>query len=276
MRGRIRLALFVWQAHKGIVKRRRTAALFLLAVLVLGLGRWLFTSAQPYYQGRSLDSWLRDLDYNSARGVLARGAIRQMGTNALPVLMQHLAHHDSFWMQRFWGFLQLHGIWNGSVSAFVESDFEWHRRAAEGLRELGPAAAPALRLLAEGVTNSQAPEQVVDALCAMVPRSTCVLTNVVVTCRQNTARSKAVEGLEAACRYDEAAQTSIVGLDFALKGYPTEGPAVRALLNIRDGDYPLEIRQLARERLEKYSLAKRLEANSTNGAGSELKKRYGQ
>lgn len=176
-------------------------------------------------------------------------------------------------MQRFLGFLQLHGI----GGAPVENDFQWHRRAAEGLRQLGPAAVPALALLAEAVTNSQAPEQVVDALCAMVPRSTWVLTNVVATCRQNNARSKAVEGLEAACRYDEVARTSLAGLDFGLKGYPTEGPAIRALQNIRDGDYPSEIRQLARERLEKWALAaKRLEATSTNGASGELQTRDSQ
>src|SRR5581483_9558466 len=110
--------------------------------------------------------WLRDFDFGGPRGAAARAAVREMGTNSLPTLVRYLAHHDTALQRRVLLFFQKHDVGIG----FFEDDFQWHRRAALACGELGLGAEPALPALAEALTNSQAPEQVVEALSKMLPK----------------------------------------------------------------------------------------------------------
>lgn len=191
---------------------------------------------------------LRDFDYGSHRGAAARAAVRAIGTNSLPTLIRYLEHRDSLFKLRFIAFVQQLDIWK----ARVDDDFLWHRRAALACGELGLAAEPALPVLAQAATNSQAPEQVVEALSRMLPKSTAVLTNVVVTCRSGLARDRAMVLLADACSYPEVAAMSIVGLSNALHSFVTGSGAIVALARVRDGNCAPETREAAARALKSF------------------------
>jgi hypothetical protein len=131
-----------------------------------------------------------------------------------------------------------------------EGDFQWHRRAAQACAELGLAAEPALPALAQAATNSQAPEQVVEAISKMLPKSAGVLTNVVVTCPSQIARNRAVDLLADACAYPEVATMSIAALSDAVQRFETSDRAIGALARVRDGNFLLEIRDAAARALK--------------------------
>jgi hypothetical protein len=84
--------------------RKKSIILAVLAVAVLGGLCWLvLRPREPVYQGRRLSYWLEAYDYefkmahfdDTARLAMAKEALRQAGTNAIPVLLQMLRAHDS-------------------------------------------------------------------------------------------------------------------------------------------------------------------------------------
>lgn len=131
-------------------KRKR----FLVAALVVALLGWLaWTSlrgpaSEPVYQGKSLRAWLvqlEDADSQVERDKAA-AAVRQIGTNAIPTLLQMLREEESpfittflAWRGGWYNPFEIH-IWGGP------SDVA--QRAAAGFDELGPAAASAVPELA--------------------------------------------------------------------------------------------------------------------------------
>jgi hypothetical protein len=87
--------------QRGILLAAGCAVLLEISAFVL-LAFW--GSAEPSYQGQSLSRWLEQ--YQSARlsgtrSVEAAGAIRQMGTNALPTLIRMIRARDSLPKQVF-------------------------------------------------------------------------------------------------------------------------------------------------------------------------------
>jgi hypothetical protein len=199
------------------------------------------------YQGKSLSRWLKDLDFGGRRGTAARAAIRALGTNSLPTLVRYLTHHDSSAELRWVSLAQKYQI----GLEWFEDDFQWHRRAAQAFVELGPAAEPALPVLAQAITNSQAPEQVVEALSRLLPKSFNVLTNAAVACGSRASRVRAFDGLVQACSYQQCAATSLLVLKQALQSpnLETYDDAVVALERVRDGNYPAEVREAAAQAL---------------------------
>jgi hypothetical protein len=131
------------------MKRVRLALLLLLgcgaAALVI---RAVSHSAEPYYQGRSLTEWLAAYQNAPDGGVeeqKAADAIRQIGTNALPCLLQRLRRQTPKWRINaagaathlpeplgHWWVVWLLGGEDGLVAATAGFDI------------LGPAAAPAI------------------------------------------------------------------------------------------------------------------------------------
>jgi hypothetical protein len=176
-----------------ISRSRRPRALATLFVLVLlGLLWFLYGQAppEPAYGGKSLTAWLQTYDPSapSGRGSPAWNetdeAVRQMGTNSIPILLQMLCEHDSklklrwvAWAQRQ-KFLKIHfvpaAIRNIEASrAFIvlgdaakdavpelmrvyqENNSAESRSAIEdAFSWIGPAAQPALPLLLQAATNS--------------------------------------------------------------------------------------------------------------------------
>ena len=219
---------------------RRKAAFFIICLLALTVS-WFLIPREPAYQGKALSTWLRDFDFRSQQGAGARAAVRAIGTNSLPTLISYLTHRDKPLKLRFVAFARQHGI----LAASLDDDFLWHRRAALACGVLGLAAEPALPVLAEAATNSQAPEQVVEALSKMLPKSTAVLANIVLTCKSKAACDKAIISLVDACSYPQVAALSMAGLSDALQRFDTASGAVVALAGLRGGNYSPEIREAA-------------------------------
>lgn len=113
---------------------------------------------EPRHQGRSLTAWLGDVRFAGTPGanLVAAEAIKAMGTNAIPFLMEMFRAEDTrptlFAKLRI--FVERHtGFTFGIVSAE-----EKRVRAAFGLRALGEAAQSAVAEISVGLTNSDFPK----------------------------------------------------------------------------------------------------------------------
>jgi HEAT repeat protein len=82
--------------HAGRIMKAHRNLLAVLLVAVLCALAWLaFLLAkpdEPVYQGKKLSAWLPDIDYDQPRAKREKAgeAVRSMGTNALPFLLQDL------------------------------------------------------------------------------------------------------------------------------------------------------------------------------------------
>jgi len=93
------------------MRKRVHIALALLLTVVVGVIVWQVwrpRGQEPEYQGRGLRAWLRDAKWerNPERRVRAEGAIRHIGTNAIPTLLAMLREQDSPLVSRlvpWWG-----------------------------------------------------------------------------------------------------------------------------------------------------------------------------
>jgi hypothetical protein len=92
----------------------------------------------------------------------------------------------------------------------------------------------------------------VEALSKMLPKSTAVLANIVLTCKSEAACAKAMVSLADACSYPEVAAMSVAGLSNALQRFDTGMGAIVALARLRDGNYSSEIRESAARALEEF------------------------
>ncbi|MDB6016392.1 MAG: repeat protein [Pedosphaera sp.] len=137
-------------------KRKGIAIFFLLAIVVSVAGLYLARPRGPMYQGRSLRSWLAQLDdgqhdnglmweswtevirRRTAKQNAAAEAIRQMGTNSLPYLVQALTSRDSDQKIKIMLLLKKQS-W---IKVDISTAEEMRRPAALALDILGPAAEP--------------------------------------------------------------------------------------------------------------------------------------
>jgi hypothetical protein len=148
-------------------KRKRIIwiALIILAALFICIVCFTPTTRQePVYQGKTLTQWLNRLDDGEAFGISssslptfsraqieAADAIRAIGTNALPFLLEDIHAHPSEQALRFklLGKLHMADLWIGFgrktyFAADVTSEDRIRWRAAQGLAALGPLAKPAI------------------------------------------------------------------------------------------------------------------------------------
>ena len=76
-------------------KRRKLIAIVLHALAALVACVLVFRDRDPAWQGRTLSAWLRDFDADKPESrASAADAIRQIGTNALPLIITRLQHPD--------------------------------------------------------------------------------------------------------------------------------------------------------------------------------------
>lgn len=127
------------------VRSRRRWLPFLVAlvgvtglVLILTV---LLRPREPSYQGKSLSSWLEQVDYGQPadRREAARRAIRAMGTNALPWILREFDERGSI----FAGFNPVLRKLSGGRLWFPTHDTNV-RRATWGIWALGGLAKPAI------------------------------------------------------------------------------------------------------------------------------------
>lgn len=76
------------------MKTGRTVLLIAVAGLFLFLV-WLNAHDEPTYQGKRWSKWFLDLEASAKQRRTAEIAIREIGTNALPLLMRKLQQQDS-------------------------------------------------------------------------------------------------------------------------------------------------------------------------------------
>ena len=85
------------------MKRGRAIALVvLLAVIATVVAFIALRPREPVYEGKRLSEWLRDLDDNTLAADSrnrAVDAVRQIGTNCVPTLVDMLQSSDS-WLKR--------------------------------------------------------------------------------------------------------------------------------------------------------------------------------
>lgn len=77
-------------------KQKRITLVIALAVVIAGLGFYLWQSREPSFEGRSLSEWLWD---GGQKGAVeesgAKEAVRQMGSKAIPTLLGKLRRKNS-------------------------------------------------------------------------------------------------------------------------------------------------------------------------------------
>jgi HEAT repeat protein len=163
--------------------------------------------------------------------------------------MHYLRYRDSAIKTRIMLFLREYPVWSGGI----DDAFLWNRRAAVACGELGSMAQAALPALAEAVTNSQAPEQVLEALAKMLPKSDGVLMNLLATGNPSV-QAKTAEILVDGLSSPELMLQNLKALTNALSGhdFTAQMSVVTALSHSRtqhDLIVPALLRSLSDENL---------------------------
>ncbi len=187
---------------KELKQHRSPLAILLVIVAILAAVLWFTprTRNEPVYRGRTLTQWLKQLDDGEAFGISssalpsrtpaqreAAEAIRDLGTEALPLLMKdiHATPASDSSRMKLYGRLnalvrRVSGLRPGFGEVTQEDRTRW--RAAQGLAALGPLAKPALpelkRLLYTNYFHSSIKEAAY-VLAAIGPEGIAILTNAV-------------------------------------------------------------------------------------------------
>ena len=176
------------------------AAIAVLTICVIFAARHFSKPArpEPAYHGKTLSKWMRQLDDGQAFGIStgempsptpaqlkAADAIRAMGANALPWLMEDIHAHPDENSSRIqlYRWLRSHlpsALGGQFVFLDVTEEDRTRWRAAQGLAALGPLAKPALlelkRLLYTNFWHSSIKEAAY-ALATIGPEGIEILTN---------------------------------------------------------------------------------------------------
>jgi HEAT repeat protein len=130
---------------------RARRAIIALVLVLAGTGVVVLWPRQPSYGGKTLASWLRNLQGTTPaiRGE-AQEAIRQIGTNALPILVRKLRAEDSPMRIRLFRWLRRTSI----LGIPMREAEDWRLRAADACGALGPMAEPAIPDLLEASKKS--------------------------------------------------------------------------------------------------------------------------
>jgi len=127
------------------MQKRLIVAVTLLLVIVAGLIAYqALREREPVYAGKSLRAWLRDYDQANAQGVEAYGAIRQIGTNAIPTLLKMLCETNSVFRSKL-SFLWERGVRKlDNLPTWVRSP-GWYRNQASAQNRLAEVGFRILR-----------------------------------------------------------------------------------------------------------------------------------
>jgi len=169
---------------------KRVRAILILALaapIVLGLALLAIHGLEPSYQGKRLGAWLEELPAKStvpAPGSVigasspspqfdptveaASAAVRQIGTNAIPTLLDLLRRRDSRFRLAVTSLLSKQSL----IRFRFARDYELRARSLAGFRALGPIAAPAVpKLLKLYRERDDLRRELQDALAAIEPES---------------------------------------------------------------------------------------------------------
>jgi HEAT repeat protein len=100
------LASSVGGTNLSFVRKRLSAAIIVLSILVFGTLIWWWLQSEPWRNGKTLGAWLdqyydasmspgRSSPQGAQRREEARAAIREMGTNSILSLLSRVRAHDS-------------------------------------------------------------------------------------------------------------------------------------------------------------------------------------
>ena len=126
------------------------------AVFTASLAAWLFLRAsEPTYNGKRLTAWAQQYGANSWSGqkelaVEAEFPVRQIGTNAIPFLLELMHARDSDLKKR----LRKHvpQKWHDSLH-LMDNSFQTRRVGAHGLAAVGTNASAAVPTLIDLATS---------------------------------------------------------------------------------------------------------------------------
>lgn len=244
-------------------RTKKLVAVVGLAFLVATAVAWLFLRrVEPVYNGKPLTFWAQQYGSNNwtARKELAREAefaVRQIGTNAIPFLLDLMQARDSALKKR----LRPHvpGKWHEPLH-LNDNSANVRRMGAHGLAALStnaPAAVPALIELATQHPDQDGRYIAVFALRTLGPASEAAIPFYLqcLTNRDGTIRNEAAVGLAviphrrettlpALLKYLESIETSAgweLGHAIALLGYnfgTNAKPAVPRLLSLLNDSNP--------------------------------------
>ena len=188
------------------MSNRRRITLLLACVAVVAAAFMLAKGEhEPEYQGRSLSSWLADFEHQTALGevnVQATEAIQQIGTNAVPFLLQWFACEPSAWRDKLSEKLRIGPpiILQNRFARYCLRDGskERIRLVKVGFIVLGPAAGSAAPDLAKHAMNPQRRSRASDAariLGYLGPAACPHLLGIVTNSRDLRVRTSAVFSL---------------------------------------------------------------------------------
>lgn len=121
-------------------------------VLIVAVALQVSVGRQPSHDGRTLESWLADLDARPLdTNAPVAMAIQAMGTNAIPFLVEEVTQLDPAWRRK----LGRPHRWNRFNILAGSPAQKSRQRAAAALRFLGDDARPALPLLLAQIRASQ-------------------------------------------------------------------------------------------------------------------------
>ena len=132
-------------------KHRLFLVLVALAVLVAVLAVVLRPAPEPEYGGKKLSEWVERLVRHSWEGpdVEAEEAVRQIGTNAIPFLLQWIQYEPPAWKSTLYVAIDKVRRWPRFTSA--HGDKQFHRRYASvyAFKVLGAGATAAVPTLSK-------------------------------------------------------------------------------------------------------------------------------
>jgi hypothetical protein len=138
------------------MRKRVHLALTVVLLALAGVAAWLgLREREPVYQGHRLSFWLEILMTPShADDRVAQEAIRHIGTNALPVLIEKLQAQDT-WLEQ----LMLTWAKNHKFIPFhFKSAYERRNEALCGYKALGPLASGQVPSLIDMLTHDPSPD----------------------------------------------------------------------------------------------------------------------
>jgi hypothetical protein len=163
-------------------KRKRALLLAVCLLLATALVALLARDSEPHYQGRSLSKWLVVYrNYSGSRE--AEQAIRTIGTNALPYLLQWIRQEPPFWRQAMFRVLPK-PISQRVYNLIIMPGYDRAARATWAFGILGTNAASAIPELTTMIHDPTRPNTAGRAIVALsslgppaFPHMTAALSN---------------------------------------------------------------------------------------------------
>ncbi len=160
------------------MKRRLAFVLSVATILICGLVLrwWLRQEPEPKYQGKKLSYWLDQVEGPSRaptwdpRVVLdpqATEVVRQIGTNAIPVLLRKMTVPDSSLRRKVGKFVDTPKLY--FLRRFLLPPGFHPGQSIRGFRALGPLAKPAIPELIRRLGDLRTQEWAFVSLCALGP-----------------------------------------------------------------------------------------------------------